>query len=283
MTTKSTTIGDELRSKLVARIERGELELPVLPHVAQELLAAAEDPDSDARVVADILHRDVSVAGHLLRLANSPLYAPSVPIVSLQQAVSRLGFARIREVAMTIACSQRLFRVPGHEDHARALFRHSLATGVLAQELARHKRWNVEQAFLTGLLHDVGKPVALQSLIDLEREMLPAVSPEEVRDIADEYHERIAEAMLQSWNFPDVVTFVIGHHHSAEAAAGCDDLMALLCFADELAQHLFGPRDVPEESIRRHPLVELLNLYPEDVDALIALREKIAAALEELR
>src|SRR5262249_18885971 len=138
------------RGRFLERIAEGVFELPMLPEVASMVVAATQNESSDARRLARMIHRDAALAGHVLKLANSPLYAPTVPIVSLQQAVSRLGMKRIREMAYVAACQAKVFRVPGQEERARRLFRHSVAAAVFAQEIARLRRWNVDEAFLCG-------------------------------------------------------------------------------------------------------------------------------------
>ena len=88
-------------------------------------MAATQDDSCDARRLSRMIHRDAALAGHVLKLANSPLYAPTVPIVSLQQAVSRLGMKKIREMALVAACQAKVFRVPGQDARVRQLDRKS--------------------------------------------------------------------------------------------------------------------------------------------------------------
>src|SRR5262245_35894479 len=147
---------DALRRALVERIDSGTLELPLLPEVARQVLSMNLDGEFATKELADLIHRDPAMAGHILRLANTARYAPPIPIVTLQQAVSRLGLKKIREIAMIVSCESRLFSVEGYEGRLRMTFRHSLGAGLFAQEIARMRRWNVEEAFLCGLMHDVG-------------------------------------------------------------------------------------------------------------------------------
>src|SRR3954470_11826455 len=81
-------------------LKDGALELPVLPAAASQVVQLCGDEHCDARKLAEVVTRDAGMAGNLMRLANSTAYAGSVPIVSLQQAISRLGLGRIRELAL---------------------------------------------------------------------------------------------------------------------------------------------------------------------------------------
>ena len=86
------------QQRLTARLRdsalSGELKLPVLPAVAADVLACIDGDDCDAHSLAELIQRDPSLAANLLRVANSARFAPSEPIVSLNQAISRLGLGR---------------------------------------------------------------------------------------------------------------------------------------------------------------------------------------------
>src|SRR5262245_43367633 len=126
---------------------------------------------TDARSLAALLLHDQAIAAHVLRVANSPFYRPRVPLVSLQQAISRLGLASLREIVITVSMQSRIFNVPSYATEARALWQHAVYTAAYAREIARRCRRNVEGAFLGGLLHDVSKPVLLLPLADLQAQL----------------------------------------------------------------------------------------------------------------
>src|SRR5512143_1844973 len=136
-----------LRTALAARLRDEGLTLPLMPRVATQLLSMARDADSDAGKLSRLIHQDAALAGQVLRIANSPAYLPRTPIVSLQQAVTRLGFGTLIEIAVEASLQSGTFRVPGHEEELRLLWQHSLASGAWAKEVARAKRNNVESAF----------------------------------------------------------------------------------------------------------------------------------------
>lgn len=88
----TTPAGELVRTVLEQKIVNGDLTLPVLSTVVAEVVQLTQSSDSNAAQLSALIHRDQTLAGHVLRLANSPLYLPSIPIVSLQQAISRLGY-----------------------------------------------------------------------------------------------------------------------------------------------------------------------------------------------
>jgi putative nucleotidyltransferase with HDIG domain len=189
------------------------LELPVLPEVASQVVQLCNRETVDLREVAGLVKRDPAMAGHLMRMANSPLYAPPTPLVSIDQVVSRLGLAKVREIALVISCQSKVFQVAGFEAKVRMQFRHSLAAGLFAQEIARSRRLNVEEAFLCGLLHDVGQPVLLQAIVDLGQAAGLVLERGAVETACAMLHARVGASLVAHWSLPVRLADAIRHHH----------------------------------------------------------------------
>jgi putative nucleotidyltransferase with HDIG domain len=275
-----------VRDQLVARISGGLLELPVLPEVASQVVTLSNDANCDTRRLATLIQRDPAMAGHLMRMANSPLYSPKVPLVSLDQVVSRMGMKKVREIALIISCQSKVFAVPGYEEHVKSHFRHSLAAGAFAQEIARSRRWNVEEAFLCGLLHDVGWPVLLQELVDLHRAADVPFDLMVAESAISVLHARIGASLVTHWALPARLSETILHHHHPERSATAAQTATMAGLADDLAHLLlpltYHPRDVDEARIRSHPLLVPLNIYPDEMDSLLAHRPRIKAMVEAI-
>jgi putative nucleotidyltransferase with HDIG domain len=266
-----------LREELEARLATSKVALPMLSESVQRVLSAASDERSDARVLSDLIKRDQALAGHVLRVANSPLYAASTQIVSLQQAVSRLGMQKVREVALMISMQTRVFDVKGYATELKALFAHAVATAVFAQEIARMKRKNVEEAFLAGLLHDVGKPVVLQAIMDSKSPEARAAQRDRgaVWALCDALHGPAGRALAVAWQLPVTLAETIERHHDPASPSSSVHLTRL---ADDLAHFVLRDAPVEEATIHGHPCAEALNLYPEDLAALLAKGPAIAAS-----
>src|SRR3954469_17817836 len=205
-----------IRAELEAKLAAGTLELPLLPGVAMEVTSAAAKDEVDARVIADLLKRDPALSAHVLRIVNSPVYSPRAQIVSLQQAVARVGAVKIREIALIIACRTGVFKAHGYEQEIDQVFRHSIATALFAQEIARNTRNNVEDAFLCGLLHDVGRPVLLQALAALLREAHAHADRTPLLELVTLRHELAGSCLARAWNLPETVQTAIRQHHTLE-------------------------------------------------------------------
>jgi HD-like signal output (HDOD) protein len=160
----------QLVEPLEKLIASGVIDVPMLPEVANKALMLAQNPDSDASEMAKLIEGDQSLAAHVMRIANSVAYTPLGNLVSLQQAIARLGMGIISEIALAASIGSKMFNTPGYESYVAQLWKHALATGLWAKEIARHGRSNVEVAFLAGLLHSMGKPALLQAILDLSRQ-----------------------------------------------------------------------------------------------------------------
>jgi putative nucleotidyltransferase with HDIG domain len=271
----ATAVSDQIQAELLAYIEAGRLELPLLPAVVWEVIELTATDNADARKLSALIHRDQSLAGHVLRVANSPAYKSIMPIVSLQQAISRLGITTLGEIAFAISLQARVFEVPGYEADLRMLWQHAVGSAVYAKEIARMRRSNVEAAFLCGLLHDIGKPIILQALVDLQRTTTVVIDPAAVPDLLEAHHTHVGRLVADAWALPPHVAESIVYHHDAPESLTCPETIMITRLADCLAYHMLLPEVCDEDSVRQHPVVSSLNFYPDDVTALLAKREAV--------
>jgi putative nucleotidyltransferase with HDIG domain len=271
----TATVSETFTTDLLAYLEDGKLELPMLPAVVWEVVELTATDDVDARKLSAVMHRDQALASHVLRVANSPAYRPVVPIVSLQQAVSRLGTTTLGEIAFAVALQSRVFTAPGYEADIRLLWQHAVSTAAFAKEIARRRRNNVEGAFLSGLLHDIGKPVVLQALVDVQKTTGVAIDPAEVSALLEGLHTRVGRLVAEAWALPPHVTESIVYHHDMPAGLTCRETVLITRCADCLSYHMLLPDVWDEDSVRQNPVVAALNLYPDDVDALLGKREVV--------
>jgi len=266
---------------LETRIASRALELPLLPHVASQVLAMSTLDETNARSLAELVHRDQAIAAHILRIANAPLYRPRVPLVSLQQAISRLGLATLREIVVTVSMQSRMFNIPNYTTEAQALWQHAVYTAAYAREIARRCRRNVEGAFLGGLLHDISKPVLLLALADLQAQLQEPIPPPVVIMAMDVYHTQVGAVLASTWTLPPEVGASMVYHHDHSAAPAYPEAAMVTCLADRVAYALVQP-DIALEHLRHDPLWTQLNLYPDDVEALLNEHQAIVQFAEAI-
>jgi putative nucleotidyltransferase with HDIG domain len=249
------------------------LDVPLLPEAAGRVMAAARAADPDLRRIVALIGRDPALTGHVLRVANSAANARGGRLGSVSQAVGRLGLSAIAEMALVVSCRTRLFCAPGFEREVRQLFRHSYATALFAQEVARACRMDVESAFVAGLMHDVARPLLREVVAKLADELDGSQAASAA--LVDAHHAEVGALVVERWQLgPRVVEAVLHHHGDAAAPA-----VAVVQLADALS-HLLLDEARPLDPLARHPARLTLNLYDDELAAIAAHRDKIAAAVE---
>ncbi|MDH5498319.1 MAG: HDOD domain-containing protein [Nitrospira sp.] len=278
----ATTPVERLEQSLIQKIETGELELPLLPQAASQVMALASDPAADAAKLSALIHQDQALAAHVLRIANSPAYMPRSPVVSLQHAVAMLGITLLSEIAFTASLKSGAFKAPGHEEDVKRLWRHSLASGACAKEVARMRRVNVESAYLCGLLHEIGKPVVLQTATALAQTQRLTLEKAILSGWIDGYHSRVGTLIAEKWGLPKQVATAIQYYDDYDHAGSFRQECLLTCASDRLASHMLAPEDMSDESLRTQPVFAELNLYPNDIDQLLTKKDQVLAVVNAL-
>ncbi len=280
-TTQETEI-DALRSRIITQLEQETLDLPLLPVVATQVLQITEDPNADATKLSALIQQDQALAGQILRIANSPAYAARSPIVSLQQSIAWLGMNILASLAFTVSVQSGVFKVKGYEKEIQTLWRQALATGLYGKEIARRNRHNVENAFLCGILHTIGKPLIIHLILQSTDKESPRHSWEMINTLIQELSILAGGKLAEAWQLPEPVQEAIRlypdetYHQATSPTKGA----IITCLADHLASVIVDPSSHDEEAIRALPVVQDLNFYPEDMDALFELKESIQQSVE---
>jgi putative nucleotidyltransferase with HDIG domain len=269
-------ISEEVRAKVEMWLENGKLQLPVMPEASALLISMTSNDECTIQELSDVVQRDPLLAAHLLRIANSALYSPAYPSSSLRQAIQRLGTRELRRVAVTIATQTKVFRLRGWESEVEELLLHSLATALYATEIAKALRIGDEEAFLAGLLHDVGHPVVLQGLAEMQKSDKLDIPRAAMLKIADLHHTRIGARLVEQWGLSPRLSEVIARHH--ETVSKPATLLAIVHLADTLAY-----ADAEKlETLEQDEVIASLALGTAVLDDLVEKRRQIiglAAAL----
>jgi len=273
---------EALRTRLTSQLEQGALDLPLLPVVAHQVLQLSGDPDADANRLSALIQQDQALAGHILRIANSAAYLPRSPIVSLQQAVSWLGMNMLAGLAFSVSIQSGVFLITGYEKEIRRLWAHALATGLYGKEIARRLRHNVENAFLCGLLHTIGKPVLLHLLLRSPSNQDSPPSWTVLEPLIQDCHISAGTKIAEAWQLPYPVQEAIRLYpdDSYQQATSPTKGAIITCLADHFASYGLASSSPDEEALRALPVIQDLNFYPDDIDALFALRESIQQSVE---
>jgi len=271
-----------LAESLTHIINRGEIEVPMLPEVANKALSLAQNPDSDASKMAQLIQSDQSLAGHVMRIANSVAYTPASNLVSLQQAIARLGMSVIGEIALTAVIGAKMFNTPGYEQHVEKVWHHALATSLWSKEIARQCRSNVEVAFLAGLLHSIGRPAVLQTILDLAAKENLSLTAADVHYLENRHWHQVSMAVVNSWQMPALVVDAVSHYNEQNSALISSEHAAHINVGARFATHMLNPDALDKETLITLPSLETLNLYQDEAEALLDKTEMVQARLEGL-
>jgi putative nucleotidyltransferase with HDIG domain len=175
----------------------------------------------------------------VLRLCNSALFGLRRRVISIEQAAVLLGTERLRTLVLT--CSLMQFggkRVP--PERLTAFWQHSFMAALLSERIARHVDYfEKEQAYLCGLLHDIGHlPLAILVLEEeqKQRRLPPADwldNPAVERDYFGMDHCKVGRWMAVAWNFMPSFVDVFEYHHSPERAEHDPYLVGVIAAADQ--------------------------------------------------
>ena len=154
--------------------------LPTLPHILVKLISACNEDEVNMLEVSKLVEKDPSLSSKILKLVNSASYGLPKKIESIQHSISYLGTGTIKNIAIGSSVHQA-FQPPKGNGlfNLKIFWWHSLRCAVLARLIAKEINYkNPEEAFLTGLLHDIGRLV------------LWANYPDEYLDLLDKYKGR---------------------------------------------------------------------------------------------
>ncbi|ANM29724.1 hypothetical protein ABI59_09250 [Acidobacteria bacterium Mor1] len=227
----------ELTDKLIATFESDSYQPPRLPAVAMELMTLSQNPDVEFKDIEKVLEQDAMLAGEILSIARSAFYGGIGQITSLHQALVRLGLAKLRQVVMQAAMSVRVFRSKAYGPYMDRVREHSRITAHAARIVSQYTPFEEEQAFLCGLLHDVGIAGILLILGDVKRGEKPpelAVLWPTIHDA----HMRAGERMVKLWDLPVEIAMVVGAHHDVCIQGFDHPLAATICLAEDIVRRL---------------------------------------------
>jgi HD-like signal output (HDOD) protein len=247
------------------------------------VIGVVNDPKADIGTLADTIRNDQALAGHVMKFANSPLLRGGAPIVSLQQAIARLGMRHIADVAFAACMGPKLFKAPVYAGFIDAIWKESLATALWAREISRSLRRNVEVSFLCGLLHQIGKPVVLQAV---QETLGPAASsaPDNttVMVLLEQHGTAAGLEVAAKWRLPELVTETIGHVRDFRGAPRNPELVAMVAAARAFATLSLQSATPDADLLVEWPEMAEINLYRADIERLLGQAGMVRETLQAI-
>jgi putative nucleotidyltransferase with HDIG domain len=214
-------------------------ELPTLPSVLGKILNTAADPDASALDLGQHITADQSLSATLLKLVNSAYYGFYRQVSSVTQAIVILGFLEVRNLVLTATAFRTLSS--GSSDYDRLqLWRHSLASAMAAEHLAKLLKRDIEGTFEASLLHDIGKVVldTLYPELFLQAAHNAHNSGRTIAECLKETfgmdHAEVGGLLGEHWNLPPTVVDAIRNHLAPENAERAPELTHLTAVANAI-------------------------------------------------
>jgi len=268
-------IGDgvpDLDAAIVGRVSSGAFRIPPYPAVAMKLEELLPGGDFGLADVARLIASDQALTADVLRCANSALYARGTPAVTVPQALTRVGAAEVRRLALASGLGAQARGAGALASLRRRAWLESLAAALVSQELALANGLDPEVGFVCGLLHDFGKVIAVACVEDIAAAGGARPLPQPYwLEVVDRYHVELGIAMAGRWELPPVVSDAVALHHAEDIRGAAQPAMVEAVMAADEVVRLLGER------VRVGPadLEEVPLLGP-------AARQRVAAALGAL-
>jgi len=229
--------------KLLAVVNRIQ-SLPTLPVVVEKVISLVDDPEASTADLAKIISNDQALMVKVLKVVNSAYYGLPRKISTLTQATVILGFNTIKNLVLTASVFSAFDNDGMQRKFSRVKFwDHCVGCATGSRVLSRRIRLGLpEEAFVAGLLHDVGKvvfdqflPQDFAAILDLvDKKSLRIIDAE--KEILGVDHTQIGQWLAEKWNLPPHLIAAIAYHHKPQAAGENKKIVAIVHLADAIAR-----------------------------------------------
>lgn len=258
-------------------------ELPSFPENVVNINRLISDPDSDMAQIAVQISNDVALTADLLKMVNSAAFRPVNLCQNVADAVKMVGLQGIRNLLFSIGTMKALGE---NTEEKRKLWQHAYCVAFYSYHLAKtffaNDKQLVSDAYVCGLLHDIGKIIfttAHKSTIDQlvtvsAQKNIPFQIIEQM--VAGTNHEVLGARIAQKWNFPDTIVASIRYHHEPEAAsAEFTKITSIVSLANLLTYYTAGEIEFYQIDAN---MLSLFNIKTEE--QLKSISDKLAQAFE---
>jgi putative nucleotidyltransferase with HDIG domain len=252
--------------------------VPSFPPIAIKVLQLLSDPSVNLSSIPPLISSDPALSARVLQYANSPLYGIANEIKNVRHALTMLGIDQLRSLTAT-AASDVYLKGKLNVEELKRCWTHTLACAVVSEELARACRAHMDEAYTSGLMHDIGR---LSMVVAFPKEYVEAMRHASAQciDLIDYERDKFgidhAEAgrlLAEKWRLPSNFCVVAGRHHDNPDTEETS-LLTIVHLACRLADNLGFEVTVP---LRPSTMDEILTILQPEV------RRRLPATEEEFR
>ncbi|HPI93468.1 MAG TPA: HDOD domain-containing protein [Deltaproteobacteria bacterium] len=284
---RSNGQGDNGKNPLIpviARFNRGEIELPPLPRIQQkyhELMKAG----ANLQQIGDLLKQDPAISSKLIRISNSSYYRGITENTTVEQAINRLGLVTTKQTVD--ALSGRELYDGAHQKYAEVverLWEHSLSCAHACQIIVELKAFKLgEDPFTLGLLHDIGKLMLLRVIGELEKNG-KSETESDVQDLlstVDTHHGKSGSVLLKKWLFPGIFVQIAELHDQVENILTPSRELLVVHLANVIVKSMgYGTPNPPGTEPESLGAVASLGIEPSMISVI---KEQVKTRMEELK
>ncbi len=232
-------------------------DLPAVPDVANKVMKLLADPNTSSAMVCRTISDDPALTARILKISNSAFYGCLRTINNLQSAIVIIGYSAIRSLVIAVS-TKEVYKNFGLTE--RMLWEHSVGMGIASHILAKEAKISkVDDVFVCGLMHDIGKVIMNNSNSDLyntvmERTYNEGISALEAeQDLFGFTHPEVGGLVIKKWNLTDELEKAVQFHHDLQKVAGEDKyiltLTSIINLADTICRRLGIGTKGPDEGI----------------------------------
>lgn len=234
-------------------------DLPASPAIVSTLMNQTTDSAADLEKICQTLMADQSLTARLLKLSNSSFYGRAKEVSTLREAILILGFKTLRSLVLA-ASTHSLYKNSGESKVTEKLWEHSLAVAIASRFIAEEiGHPQVEEAFIAGLMHDIGKLVMIEKLHGEYLKIIQTVENSHSNFVDEEKsrlsytHADVGLLLLNKWAFPPALAnAVFEHHHPTglnQTPTPLGVIVNLANFVGKTPGHGFDDYRLPDPSL----------------------------------
>ncbi|MBA1148483.1 HDOD domain-containing protein [Ectothiorhodospiraceae bacterium WFHF3C12] len=263
-------------------------QLATLPRAYYRVQQMLDDDRYGAADIGKVIGHEPALTARLLRMVNSAYYALPSKIDTIPMAITVLGTKALRDLVLTTSVSAAFERIDTDLVNVAGFWHHSLYCGIMARLLSRRLRvGDSEQAFIGGLLHDIGKLVMYSQIPEESAALLRRLREDGrplfqiEREELGFSHAEVGAALLRVWELPLVYQEIAACHHEPASADGFPEETALVCVANAVTKKVEPGHERPVDETDV-PLLDAAILERVPVNAELLGELRVEADLQSI-